>query len=52
MQITYTNDFVISHNFPHAVYDKCYQHDCHHDSKYYSDDKNMLRLLFFDALSI
>lgn len=47
---THTNDFMISHNLPHAVDDKCYHHDGQHDTKYYNNDKNMLGLCFVDIL--
>lgn len=45
-QGTYTDYFMIAHNFPHAVHDKCNDHERQHDSKYYNDDENMLWLCF------
>lgn len=43
---------MISHNLPHTVHDKCYHHDGQHDTKYYNNDKNMLRLCIVGSLAM
>lgn len=42
---TYTNDFMIPHNLPHAVYYKCYNHEREHDSKHRIDDVHVFRIV-------
>lgn len=42
---TYTNDFMIPHNLPHAVYYKCYNHEWEHNSKHDVDDEHVFRLV-------
>lgn len=41
---TYTNDFMIPHNLPHAIQGKCYDQDDHHDAEHYRDDDHTLAL--------
>lgn len=37
---------MIPHNLSHAVYYKCYNHECEHDSEHDDDDKHVFRLVF------